>query len=145
VLHRAPPPAQPATAAYTIKRILSIAGLLRYGEWHWDAAGVPASAPIVVTIDLADHVLSVCRGGYEIGTTSVIYGADGKPTPLGVFPITQKDSRHRSSLSGGAPMPYMLRLTDDGVPIHGSEVGADLMTMAASACRSPSRGHRSAR
>jgi lipoprotein-anchoring transpeptidase ErfK/SrfK len=39
--------------------------------------------------------------------------------PLGVFTITQKDAHHVSNLYG-APMPYMLRLTNDGVSIHGS-------------------------
>ena len=129
--------ARPATAtamepaatpvAYTVKRILPINGPIRYGEWHWDEAGVP-EGPIVVTVDLAARVLSVFRGGYEIGATAVIYGADEKPTPLGVFPVTQKDADHRSTIYDGAPMPYMLRMTSDGISIQGSDVSARLMT-----------------
>ena len=42
-------------------------------------------------------------------------------TPLGTFPITQKDADHSSS-SYDAKMPYMLRLTNDGVSIHGAPV-----------------------
>lgn len=127
---RSAPPAPtptPIAAAYTVKRILPIDGPLRYGEWHWDEAGVP-DGPIVVTVDLAARVLSVFRGGYEIGATAVIYGADEKPTPLGVFPVTQKDADHRSTIYDGAPMPYMLRMTNDGISIHGSDVSARLMT-----------------
>ena len=39
------------------------------------------------------------------------------PTPTGVFPITEKKRHHVSNLYD-APMPYMLRLTDDGIAIH---------------------------
>ncbi|WP_425288434.1 L,D-transpeptidase family protein [Sphingomonas gellani] len=61
------------------------------------------------------------RSGYEIGTAAILYGARDHPTPLGTVPITEKDADHVSNIYH-APMPYMLRLTDDGVAIHGSEV-----------------------
>jgi len=133
--YRAPPRALPAPAptptptpaTYTVRRILPIEGPLKYGEWHWDETGAPAG-PIVITVDLAARVLSVFRDGYEIGATAVIYGAEEKPTPLGVFPVTQKDADHRSTIYDGAPMPYMLRMTNDGISIHGSDVTARLMT-----------------
>ena len=133
--YRAPPRAVPAPAptptptpaTYTVKGILPIEGPLKYGEWHWDETGAPAG-PIVITVDLAARVLSVFRDGYEIGATAVIYGAEEKPTPLGVFPVTQKDADHRSTIYDGAPMPYMLRMTNDGISIHGSDVTARLMT-----------------
>ena len=133
--YRAPPRALPAPAptptptpaTYIVRRILPIEGPLRYGEWHWDETGAPAG-PIVITVDLAARVLSVFRDGYEIGATAVIYGAEEKPTPLGVFPVTQKDADHRSTIYDGAPMPYMLRMTNDGISIHGSDVTARLMT-----------------
>ena len=63
--------------------------------------------------------MSVYRAGVEIGRSSLIYGADNKPTPLGTFPILEKDADHWSNLYD-APMPHMLRLTWDGVAIHGS-------------------------
>ena len=112
--------------AYVVKRILDIPGPMRHGDFHWDEAGVPAG-PMIVTVDLAAQTLSVFRGGYEIGTAVILYGADEKPTPLGVFAITQKDAKHVSSIYN-APMPYMLRLTNDGVSIHGSEVADGYMT-----------------
>jgi lipoprotein-anchoring transpeptidase ErfK/SrfK len=76
---------------------------------------------VVITVDLAAQVVSIFRDGYEIGTAAIIYGADNMPTPLGVFPILEKDADHVSNLYD-APMPYMLRLTRDGVAIHGSDV-----------------------
>ncbi|HUD28484.1 MAG TPA: L,D-transpeptidase family protein [Novosphingobium sp.] len=106
---------------FVIKRILPIEGPIKYGEWHWNDKGVPAG-PIVVTVDLEARVVSVFRGGYEIGAAAVLLGTEDKPTPLGVFPITQKDRDHVSNIYTGAPMPYMQRLTDDGITLHGSNV-----------------------
>ena len=114
-----PPPApEPTAASYVVRRVLPIKAPFRHGDWYWDEAGAP-DGEIVVTVDLKAQVLSVFRAGYEIGTAVMIYGADTKPTPLGVFAITQKDADHVSSLYD-APMPYMMRLTNDGVSIHGS-------------------------
>lgn len=119
---RAAAPKAPAKdEPFVIKRILPIAGPIKYGEWHWDEKNVP-TGPTVITVDLDARVLSVFRNGYEIGTTAVLLGTDDKPTPLGVFPITEKDKDHVSNIYTGAPMPYMQRLTDDGVTLHGSKV-----------------------
>ena len=113
-------PAQP-TAEFVVKRILPIDGAIKYGEWHWDEQGAPAAGTTVVTVDLKANVLSVFRDGYEIGATAILTGFGDKPTPLGVFPITEKDKDHVSNLYE-APMPYMLRLTNDGVSIHSTKV-----------------------
>jgi len=115
------PTVPPKDEPFVIKRILPIEGAIKYGEWHWDEAEVPAG-PIVVTVDLDARVISVFRGGYEIGTSAVLLGTEDKPTPLGVFPITQKDKDHVSNIYTGAPMPYMQRLTNDGITLHGSQV-----------------------
>jgi lipoprotein-anchoring transpeptidase ErfK/SrfK len=103
-----------------VKRILDI-GPIKFGDYAWDEAGVP-DGPLVVTVDLAAQTLSVFRGGYEIGAAAILYGADDKPTPLGTFPILMKDADHVSRTYGNAPMPYTLRLTPDGVSVHGTEV-----------------------
>jgi lipoprotein-anchoring transpeptidase ErfK/SrfK len=116
----AAPIAAPADEGFVVKRILDIDGPLNHGDYVWDDKDVPAG-PIVITIDLAAQTLSVFRAGYEIGTAVILYGAGDKPTPLGVFSITEKDAHHVSNLYD-APMPYMMRLTNDGVTIHGSDV-----------------------
>lgn len=116
----APAPA-PKDEAFVIKRILPIEGPIKYGEWHWDDKGV-ADGPLVITVDLDARVLSVFRGGYEIGATAVLLGTDEKPTPLGIFPIKWKKKDHYSRTYDNAPMPYTMNLTDDGVAIHGTKV-----------------------
>lgn len=115
------PAAAPVDNHFTIKRILPIEGAIKYGDWHWDESGAPAEGPVVITVDLDARVLSIFKGGYEIGAAAVLLGTEDKPTPLGVFPITQKRRHHVSNLYD-AEMPYMQRLTDDGITLHGSNV-----------------------
>lgn len=118
------PGLQPAAAdeRFVIKRILPIEGPIKYGEWHWDDEGVP-DGPLVVTVDLDARVVSVFRNGYEIGATAAMLGTDKHPTPLGTFPILTKERHNVSEKYNNAPMPWTLRLTWDGIAIHGgSEV-----------------------
>lgn len=114
-------PKKPVDERFVIKRVLPIDGPIKYGEWHWNEEGAPAEGPIVITVDLDARVLSIFRSGYEIGATAVLLGTDDKPTPTGVFPITEKKRHHVSNLYD-AEMPYMQRLTDDGITLHASEV-----------------------
>jgi lipoprotein-anchoring transpeptidase ErfK/SrfK len=103
-----------------VRRVLQIDEPFVHGFYAWDDEGVP-DGPLIITVDLKAESLSVFRGGYEIGAAAILFGADEKPTPTGVFPITQKSKDHVSNLYG-SPMPYMLRMTNDGISIHGSEV-----------------------
>ncbi|HJO67247.1 MAG TPA: L,D-transpeptidase family protein [Sphingomonas sanguinis] len=116
----AAPSPSPTPAPFVVRRILDLKKPLSHGDYVWDESGAP-DGPVVITVDLAAQVVSIFRDGYEIGTAAIIYGADNMPTPLGVFPILQKDADHVSNLYD-APMPYMLRLTNDGVAIHASDV-----------------------
>lgn len=114
-------PARPAAPEpLVVKRVLPIDGPIRFGSYYWDVAGAPADGPLVITVDLEAQTMSVFRDGYEIGATAILYGADSHPTPLGQHVITQKKVHHISNLYD-APMPYMMRLTNDGVAIHASE------------------------
>jgi hypothetical protein len=103
-----------------VKSLLNVPGKMRYGQFVWNDVDVPAGE-IWVRVDLTAQTLSVFRGGHEIGTSVILYGADEKETPIGAFPILSKSAHHRSS-TYDAEMPYTLRLTPDGVAIHGSDV-----------------------
>lgn len=103
-----------------VRSLLNVDRPLHYGDYRWDDAGVPAG-PTWVRIDLGKQTLSLFRAGHEIGSAVILYGTDGKPTPHGVFPILEKNREHQSSLYD-AEMPFMLRLTGDGVAIHASNV-----------------------
>lgn len=111
----------PEQIGYAIKSVMTIDGPLGHGNYYWDESRAPASGPMLITVDLEAQTLSVFRDGHEIGVAVILYGTPEKPTPLGAFPITQKDADHVSNLYD-APMPFMLRLTNDGVAVHGSDV-----------------------
>lgn len=100
--------------------LLKVDRPLRHGEFLWNDRAVP-DGPVWVRVDLGTQLVSVFRAGHEIGTAVILYGAREKETPAGAFPVQWKRKDHRSS-SYDAPMPYTLRLTDDGVAIHGSDV-----------------------
>jgi len=103
-----------------VRSILNITRPMSFGDFVWNTDRIPAG-PVWVRIDLTRQLLSVFRGGHEIGSAVILYGTDGRSTPTGSFTILEKDADHYSR-SYDAPMPYMLRLTQDGVAIHGSNV-----------------------
>ena len=110
----------PLSDAFVVKRILQIDEPFVHGYYKWDDEGVP-DGELVITVDLKAESISVFRAGYEIGAAVISFGDSKKPTPTGVFPISQKSKDHVSNIYD-APMPYMLRLTNDGVAIHASDV-----------------------
>ncbi len=112
--------AAPVNSPFVVKSILKIDEPIKFGQFFWDESAA-ATGPIVVTVDLEARTLSVFRDGHEIGATAILKGYGTKPTPTGVFPITEKDAKHVSNIYD-APMPWMLRLTSDGITIHGSKV-----------------------
>ena len=92
-------------------------GELKPGEFIWSPEAVP-SGPLVMVISLDEQRAYVYRNGLRIGVSTVSTGKKGKETPTGVFTILQKQKDHRSSLYDDAPMPFMQRLTWDGVALH---------------------------
>jgi len=109
-----------APAADSVVRRLTIGRQLLHGDYVWDEEGVPPGR-VRILVDLSAQTLSVFRSGHEIGRAVILYGTDENPTPTGAFPIIEKDADHVSNRYE-AIMPYMLRLTNDGIAIHGSNV-----------------------
>lgn len=107
---------------FVVKSILPINGPIKYGQWHWDTSKAPANGKIVMTVDLKARVISVFKGGHEIGASAVLLGTDKHPTPLGTFPILYKMRHNVSEKYDNAPMPYSMFLTKDGIALHGSDV-----------------------
>ena len=107
---------------FLVKSILPIEGSIRYGDWFWDESAAPATGQLVITVDLEARVLSVFRDGHEIGTAVALLGTPSHPTPLGTFPILDKNREYFSKKYNNAPMPFSLWLTRTGIAIHGSPV-----------------------
>jgi lipoprotein-anchoring transpeptidase ErfK/SrfK len=118
-------PQAPATG-FAVKSVLAAGGQLEPGDYLWEPQ-LATEGEVRIVVDLVWQLLHVYRDGHEIGRARIVYGADDKPTPLGTFPILEKDADHVSNLYD-AEMPYMMRLTWDGVAIHGSIMAADVAT-----------------
>ena len=80
-----------------------------------------ADGAVSVLISLPDQRAYVFRGEKMIAASAVSTGKDGKETPVGTFTILEKKSFHRSNRYNNAPMPYMQRLTWDGVALHAGQ------------------------
>lgn len=122
----APTPIVPAGASAPdqplVKSLLNVGEQMHYGDQVWNEQRVAPGRPWIL-VDLAAQTLSVFRDGEEIGRSVTLFGVDGHATPTGRFTILARDKDHISSLYD-APMPYTLRLTNDGVAIHASKVRA---------------------
>lgn len=101
-----------------VRSLLRTEGQMRHGEFQWNEDGAGAG-PLTIWVDLRTQLISVFRGGHEIGTAVIVYGDDTMETPLGRFPILSKH-RDYHSRSYDAPMPFSLFITDTGVALHGS-------------------------
>ncbi len=113
--------AVPAVAAEPAERTriaLDVASqTLRPGQYFWRDDD-PSLGDVAVVISRTAQVAYVYRGQTLVGVASVSTGKTGKRTPLGDFTILQKKIFHRSNLYSNAPMPYMQRLTWDGIALH---------------------------
>lgn len=90
---------------------------LKPGQFLWHPEFSP-DGPVTIVVSLDEQRAYVYRNGISIGVSTVSTGKPGKDTPTGVFTILQKKVTHSSSLYNSAPMPYMQRLTWDGIAMH---------------------------
>lgn len=83
-----------------------------------DESTASADRPLSIVVSLGLQRLFVYRDGQMIGVSPVSTGMTGHETPLGAYAILQKNRWHRSNLYSNAPMPFMQRLTWDGIALH---------------------------
>jgi len=91
------------------------------GRYVWRDAD-PAAGPVTIVVSVPTQLLFAFRGATLIGVSTVSTGQPGYDTPTGTFTILEKDIDHRSNLYDDAPMPFMLRLTWDGVALHAGKI-----------------------
>ena len=90
---------------------------LKPGGYLW-APDIAPAGPVTLIISLATQRAYAYRNGAPIGVSTVSTGAPGHETPTGVFVILQKAVTHKSNKYSNAPMPFMQRLTWDGIAMH---------------------------
>jgi lipoprotein-anchoring transpeptidase ErfK/SrfK len=108
--------ATPAMAASSAVSLEEAAATLTPNAYVWQDNG--QGGPVRIVVSLADQRAYIYRGPSLIAVSTVSSGKDGKETPTGTFPILQKETMHKSNLYESAPMPFMQRLTWDGVALH---------------------------
>lgn len=87
------------------------------GHFIW-APNLAPEGPMLMVVSLKAQQAYVYRNGIRIGVSTISSGKGAKATPTGVFTILQKREKHFSNLYNNAPMPYMQRLTWDGIALH---------------------------
>ncbi|MEO6365289.1 MAG: L,D-transpeptidase family protein [Luteimonas sp.] len=91
------------------------------GEFEWAPQLAPKGAMVVV-VSLPEQRAHVYRDGVRIGVSTISSGKPGNETPTGVYPILQKRRMHHSNRYNNAPMPFMQRLTWDGIALHAGKI-----------------------
>ena len=87
------------------------------GDYRWLEEG-PFDGPLYLIISIERQMVHVYSGDRLVGMASVSTGTKGHRTPTGEYPILQKREWHRSNIYSNAPMPFMQRLTWDGIALH---------------------------
>ena len=77
-----------------------------------------SGGPLLLVVSLPDQKVTVYDGTKEVITAPISSGMRGHATPTGIFSILEKNRYHYSNLYGGAPMPFMQRITNSGVALH---------------------------
>lgn len=116
--------AQPPTATVpktTVPDASVPAPTLKPGQFSWTPELAP-QGPVVIVVSLPEQRAYVYRNGVRIGVSTVSTGKAGHETPTGVFTILEKRREHYSNLYDNAPMPFMQRLTWDGVALHAGRI-----------------------
>lgn len=113
------PVTQPTAVAQDVPDHFEVS--LDPGEFVWEPERASAgNVEIVVSVPL--QRIYIYRGGTLIGVSTVSTGRPGHETPTGTFNILQKRREHYSNLYNNAPMPFMQRLTWDGIALHAGQI-----------------------
>jgi hypothetical protein len=89
---------------------------LKPGHYIWrDDAG---NGDPRVVISLTDQLAFLYEGTDLVAVSSISTGRDGKPTPIGIFPILEKRPMYHSKKYDNAAMPFMQRIDKYGIAMH---------------------------
>ena len=91
---------------------------LKPGQYLW--RDVPESAgPERVVVSLSDQLAYLYRGDTLMAVATISTGRDDKPSPTGIFSVLDKKPFYRSKKYDNAPMPWMERIDQYGIALHG--------------------------
>jgi L,D-transpeptidase catalytic domain len=91
---------------------------LKPGQYLW--RDVPEGAgPERVVIALSEQLAYLYRGTTLVAVATISTGRFDKPSPTGVFSVLDKKPFYRSKKYDNAPMPWMQRIDQYGIALHG--------------------------
>jgi hypothetical protein len=91
---------------------------LKPGQYLW--RDVPESAGRErVVISLGDQLAFLYRGDTLAAVATISTGRFDKPSPVGIFSVLDKKPFYRSKKYDNAPMPWMQRIDQYGIALHG--------------------------
>jgi len=114
-------PALPSAADIAQARLVTDAAALDAGEFVWRPE-LATAGNVEIVVSIPQQRAYIYRASRLIGVTTVSTGRAGHRTPTGRFPIIEKRRTHFSNLYNNAPMPFMHRLTMDGIALHAGEI-----------------------
>jgi lipoprotein-anchoring transpeptidase ErfK/SrfK len=115
VVSPVPTPA-PAPAPKAVKKTGPVDSL-KPGQFVWEPRDA-YEGPMKIVVVLDIQRVYVFQNDKLLGFSTISSGTKSKPTPVGIFNILQKNVDHKSNLYSNAPMPFMQRLTWDGIAMH---------------------------
>jgi len=91
---------------------------LNPGQYVW-ANEIPSDGDTRIVIDRLTQMAYVYRGDLLVGAARVSTARSGHITPLGEWKILEKRPFYRSKKYDNAPMPWMERIDEYGIAMHG--------------------------
>ncbi|MGE5562560.1 MAG: L,D-transpeptidase family protein [Bacillota bacterium] len=91
---------------------------LKPGQYMW-VSSIPSEGETRVIIDRLTQMGYVYKGDKLIGVATVSTARQGHITPLGEWKILEKRPFYRSKKYDNAPMPWMERIDEYGIALHG--------------------------
>lgn len=125
----APPPAPAPKSPYlwttgaavqAHKDMVAVFGrsALEPGQYLW-VNSIPGDGETRIIIDRLIQMAYIYRGDRLIGISTVSTAKEGHITPLGQWSILEKRPFYRSKKYDNAPMPWMERIDQYGIALHG--------------------------
>jgi lipoprotein-anchoring transpeptidase ErfK/SrfK len=91
---------------------------LKPGQYVW-AGAIPTEGDTRIILDLLTQMAYVYRGDKLVGASTISSARKGMITPLGFWSILEKRPFYRSKKYDNAPMPWMQRIDQYGIALHG--------------------------
>jgi hypothetical protein len=91
---------------------------LKPGQYLW--RNVPETAGTErIVIGLSEQLAFLYRGDTLMAVATISTGRFDKPSPTGIFSVLDKRPFYRSKKYDNAPMPWMQRIDQYGIALHG--------------------------